>query len=188
MFNPSKGSIRVGGGGPGADPLQMLIDDHALQLDFCDLLEHLADGLPANTAHHLAQVAAGALSSGWPMHTEFEEAALFPALRRYGEREHGLLAALDQLSAEHAHDLGSDDELLAALVDLARGGPPINPEMVGYLLRSHFVSLRRHVLWENAYLLPVARRVLTTADLAEMSVWIERNGLRAGHDETRQSE
>lgn len=154
------------------DPIRLLHEDNALRLDLCDLLEHIADGLPANAAPQLAQLASTALERGWTNHVAFEEQALFPILARHRHGNPDLLAGLDQLMLEHADDASLDQELVDTLDDLARGGPPENPEMVGYLLRAHFVPMRRHVLWENAFLIPAARRPLSSEDISMLRDWI----------------
>lgn len=154
------------------DPLALLDEDNALRLDLCDLLEHIADGLPDNAAPQLAQLAFAAIGRGWTNHVAFEEEALFPILRRYGSADSDLAAGLNQLAAEHANDAGLDQEIADALHGLTRGGPPRNPEMTGYLLRAHFVPMRRHVLWENAFLIPAARRLLSDDDIGTLRDWI----------------
>ncbi len=154
------------------DPIALLDEDNALRLDLCDLLEHIADGLPENATPQLAHLAFAAIERGWANHVAFEEEALFPILHRYGPDDPDLTAGLNQLAAEHASDAGLDQEIVDTLHDLARGGPPRNPEMVGYLLRAHFVPMRRHILWENAFLIPAARRLLSDDDIATLRDWI----------------
>lgn len=157
---------------PILDPLVLLDEDNALRLDLCDLLEHIADALPENAAPQLAQLAATAIARGWVNHTTFEEQALFPVLRRYGRSHPELAACIAQLASEHVTDVAFDQELIDTLIGLARGGSPTNPNMVGYLLRSHFVPMRRHVLWENALLIPAARRLLSTEEISVLREWI----------------
>lgn len=159
-----------------ADPLVLVEDDHALQLQVCDILEHLADGLPNNAEAHLASVVQCAIRSAWPKHVQFEEEVLFPLLKNHSGREPQLATTLEQLSREHACDLGSDDEVIDVLRELSIGRRPSNPEMVGYMLRGYFGALRRHVQWENAFLVPLARKVLTDADLEAMRVWVIEHG------------
>lgn len=154
------------------DPLRLLDEDNALRLDLCDLLEHIADSLPENGAPQLAKLASTALERGWANHVAFEEEALFPILYRYGASDPDLQAGLNQLAFEHAADAGLDQEIVDTLHELARGGPPRNPEMVGYLLRAHFVPMRRHILWENAFLIPAARRLLSADDIGALRTWI----------------
>ncbi len=157
---------------PILDPFVLLDEDNALRLDLCDLLEHIADGLPENAAPQLAQLASSTIERGWINHTVFEEQALFPVLRHHGAGHPELSACVAQLTSEHESDLGFDQELIDTLNDLARGGPPANPEMVGYLLRAHFVPMRRHVLWENALLIPAARRLLSADEVTALREWI----------------
>lgn len=154
------------------DPIRLLQQDNALRLDLCDLLEHIADSLPENAAPQIALLASAALERGWANHVAFEEQALFPILGRHRRTHPDLVAGLDQLSLEHAVDVGLGQELVDTLNDLARGGPPQNPQMVGYLLRSHFVPMRRHILWENAFLVPAARRLLSVEDMGALRDWI----------------
>ena len=157
---------------PIVDPFVLLDEDNALRLDLCDLLEHIADGLPENAAPQLAQLASTAIERGWANHTAFEEQALFPVLHRHDRDHPELMAGIAQLASEHANDVGFDQELVDTLHDLARGGPPTNPDMVGYLLRAHFVPMRRHVLWENALLIPAARRLLSAEEVTVLREWI----------------
>lgn len=157
---------------PILDPFVLLDEDNALRLDLCDLLEHIADDLPDNAAPQLAQLAATAIARGWINHTAFEEQALFPVLDRHGRSHPELAACVAQLASEHATDTTFDQELVDTLNGLARGGPPTNPEMVGYLLRAHFVPMRRHVLWENALLIPAARRLLSPEEITVLREWI----------------
>ncbi len=159
-----------------ADPLVLLEDDHTHQLQVCDILEHLADGLPDNAEAHLASVAQRAISSAWPKHVQFEEEVLFPLLGNHVGREPQIRLTIEQLSREHASDLGSDEELIDVLRELSIGRRPGNPEMVGYMLRGYFGTLRRHVQWENAFLIPLARKTLTEADIQQMRVWIIEYG------------
>jgi hypothetical protein len=44
--------------------------------------------------------------------------------------------------------------------------------MLGYMLRGYFDSQRRHIAWEDRVVLPVARQVLTSDDLASLQSWV----------------
>ena len=60
-------------------------------------------------------------------------------------------------------------------------GSARNAEMLGYMLRGFFVAIRRHVKWENATVLPLARQTLTEVDLDELrEAIIERARKHAG--------
>jgi hemerythrin-like domain-containing protein len=79
---------------------------------------------------------------------------------------HDILA---RLALEHATDESFASELLESLESLSEGKKLKNPDMVGYMLRSFFECYRRHIQWENAIVLPLARARLTCEDLRELS-------------------
>ncbi|KUO54408.1 MAG: hypothetical protein APF80_08215 [Alphaproteobacteria bacterium BRH_c36] len=146
----------------------MLEVDHVLKLELCDALERLADGLPNETDTGLANAAVTVLRRGLPDHIELEERHLFPLLRRRIADDEIFRPVLEQLEYEHEHDDASAIEISEELERLAEVGQARNAEMLGYMLRGFFVTLRRHVYWENAMVLPLARRKLTENDLDEL--------------------
>ena len=56
--------------------------------------------------------------------------------------------------------------------------------MVGYMLRSFFESYRRHIHWENAVVLPLARARLTREDIEELGAAMSRHR-ELGEDDDR---
>ena len=152
------------------DPLALIAEDHALQLELCDLLESLADSLPCcNQA--IARSAAAILRQGFKPHLQLEEEMLFPLLRRRAPEGSPLGLVMQQLEAEHAADEGFAHELADELQLLADTGLVRNAGMLGYMLRGFFEHQRRHIEWENRVLLPLARQTLTRADLATCQDW-----------------
>jgi hemerythrin HHE cation binding domain-containing protein len=153
------------------DPLALVAEDYALQLELCDLPESLADDLPdCNRA--IARSAAATLRQGFKPHPQLEEEMLFPLLRRRAPHGSPLEPIMQQLEAEHAADDSFAHELADELQLLADTGLVRNAEMLGYMLRAFFEHQRRHIEWENRVLLPLARQTLTRADLAELQDWI----------------
>lgn len=161
------------GPGTGQDAIAHLEVDHALQMELCDVLEHLADGLPHDVDMSLARVAIAILRNGVPQHTAFEEELFFPLLRRRTEGDATFQLILDQLESEHECDESYTEEIAAELERLIETGNARNPEMLGYMLRGYFVSHRRHVEWENATVIPMARRVFSVEDLGELNRGLE---------------
>jgi hemerythrin-like domain-containing protein len=147
-------------------------EDHALQLELCNLLEHIADCLPERVGAAVARSAAAILREGFGPHLELEERMLFPLLRRRADDGSSLEAIMQQLEAEHAEDEAFGQELADELELLGRAGAARNPEMLGYMLRGFFERQRRHIEWEDRVLLPLARRTLTQDDLAQFQDWI----------------
>jgi hemerythrin-like domain-containing protein len=177
MARIGKAALQAGNGASGPtcgspDLLALVEEDHALQLELCGLLEHLADCLPERVSGAVAQSAATILRQGLGPHLQLEEEMLFPLLRSRAEPGSSLEAIVSQLEAEHAADEMLALELADELQLVGQGGHVRNPEMLGYMLRAFFERLRRHIEWETRLLMPLARRTLTLADLARFQDWI----------------
>ncbi|RUP09169.1 hemerythrin domain-containing protein [Hyphomicrobium sp.] len=153
-------------------PLEIIEEEHALQLELCDLLESIADDLPAKFEAAFAVIAISILKGSVKSHTKFEEDALFPLLRERLSPNDAVVQALACLSQEHERDEDIADELVEALKDALQSRAPRNPETLGYILRGYFESQRRHIAWEDSVVLPAARKALTVEDLARLQEWI----------------
>ncbi|MBU2580724.1 MAG: hemerythrin domain-containing protein [Alphaproteobacteria bacterium] len=163
------------------DPIAVIEVDHLLKFELCDVLERLADGLPHETIKSQAEVAVTVLRQGLPDHIVLEERYLFPLLKKRNNGDARVRSVLEQLEHEHDHDEAFSFEIAEELERLADDGRASNAEMLGYMLRGYFVSLRRHIKWENATVLPLARQMLTAADLDELREGImERSRRHAG--------
>ena len=161
--------------GADTNPLERLVAEHRKQLELCDALELIADGLPCRIDEKLLRRATGMLSRGLVAHFRFEEEVLFPLLRRRGADDPSLIAALDQLESEHRRDADLSDELAEELETVRRKGKVRNVEMLGYMLRGYFEGQRRHIEWENTVVLPAARRVLSAPDLQDLAARLPRD-------------
>lgn len=144
-------------------------------------LEHrqLLLDLDALVAQHCPDAAAVArLARGLPdvvtLHRIDEEEDLLPLLRRRAGRDDELPATLARLSREHAA-LGATAEVAGAALDRLAGGlaGPVDRAAL-----SVFADVtRRHVLFENAVVLPLARVRLKPADRRALA---ERMAARRG--------
>lgn len=124
-------------------PLEKLMSRYEALLSVCDRLEAIADDLPrlpgAERALILADEIEGVLAA---MHEE-EEAFLLPRLAQSERPEFRQFAA--QMRREHDTDTMAAIEIRDALVEMGSGRSPRSPDAIGYMLRSFFESLRRHV-------------------------------------------
>lgn len=154
------------------DPLGVIEEEHALQIELCDVLESIADDLPDRADRELARVAVSILTRSWPAHVALEEECLFPLLRQRSAGDAMAHDILDRLEAEHEHDEDFAGEIAMALQAFVDEGVIENPAMLGYMLRGFFDGQRRHVAWENATILPLARKILLEDDLAKVQAWI----------------
>ncbi|MFA9475366.1 MAG: hemerythrin domain-containing protein [Filomicrobium sp.] len=150
------------------DPISAFEVDHVLKLGLCDVLESIADALPHTADASLATVAVRCLRNGLPEHVALEEKHLFPLLRSRNARDQSCKKVLLQLEHEHGSNESFAYEIADELEHIAEAKAPKNAEMLGYMLRGFFISQRRHIRWENATVIPLARRTLTEADLAEL--------------------
>lgn len=157
------------------NPLDMIASAHAVQVEMCDAMERIADGLPDEVDRRLCAQVASCLQFELPLHHHDEEEALFPLLRARARPEDGVDKILERLAAEHESDNDFASEIAEALDTLARGGRPDNPDMLGYMLRGFFERYRRHVQWENALIMPIARLRLGPDDLAHLQARMGAN-------------
>ena len=162
------------------NPLDMIASAHALQVQMCDAMERIADGLPDEVDRRLCAQVASCLEFDLPLHHHDEEHALFPLLRQRALPEDGLDTILERLAAEHSSDNDFASEIAEALDMLGQGGKPSNPEMLGYMLRGFFERYRRHVHWENTLVMPLARLRLTADDLEALQAQLNENRRQAG--------
>lgn len=141
-------------------PIDFLMEEHFRQREFCAALESLADD-PSRGAS-----AAPALLShqrDWlPLHVQDEELALFPLLMVRARPEDALEPLIARLRREHAASGERGLALCRILKRLAqgRGLSPADAEV----MRRHAADVRRHLIVENAIVLPMARARLTSAD------------------------
>ena len=156
------------GRGNSLDPIERIAAEHAVQLELCDALEFIADGLPDRIDRRLIREVTGVLTHGVLGHFRFEENVLFPLLRERAGGDPSLVCALEQLEKEHGRDEDISHELAEELRLVEEQGRARNAEMLGYMLRGYFEGQRRHIEWENALILPLARKVLSKDDLKEL--------------------
>ena len=124
-------------------PIETLNRRYADLLGICDQLEAVADSLPNNvSASQCGQLAIEIVDLLALTHRE-EEAILLPLLAASPRPELRQLAR--RLREEHDYDDDAVIEIRETLLALAAHHPLPSADATGYLLRSFFESLRRHV-------------------------------------------
>ena len=157
------------------NPLDVIARAHALQVEVCDALERIADGLPDDVDRRLCATAAAYLQYELPRHHQDEENGLFVLLKKRVLPGDGIDEILDRLAAEHLTDTDFASEIAESLDCLGRGEKIPNPGMIGYMLRGFFERYRRHVQWEDTLVMPAARQRLTPEDLSQLAIFMELN-------------
>lgn len=148
------------------EPVDFLYAEHYRQLVLCDLIDELALGGAARGSASTREAVIGYLRRDLPQHMIDEEQDLFPRLRCRLRPEDGAEAILDLLSEKNQTEL----RRATAVIQLLRRaepalGPGVDP-WIAQSLSAFAEGQRRRLAWENGFILPLARRRLTRADLA----------------------
>ena len=126
---------------------------HDAQLALCTALEEIADSLPANINRQKCIYAAKALIPLINGIHRYEEEALFPMLEVKGSGDGEMAEAIARLKFEHVEDECFAEELTDTLGRLGIGDGTVNAEAAGYMLRGFFESIRRHIAFEQQFML-----------------------------------
>jgi hemerythrin-like domain-containing protein len=161
-----------------ARPLDFIAAEHYRLRAAMTQLDWLARGSMGDGRRKLAKALLRYFTEDYPLHLADEEADFFPLLRQRCGDDAAFLASLETLGEEH-HD---DVTRLAAVVDslrrFAEAGQRVEiPADFAAGARAYTEALRRHIAWENAVLMPVARARLQSADLRRLA---QRFGARRG--------
>ncbi len=158
----------LGAAAPGFDaPLDVLEACHGRIARQCDTLEKLLDHLPAHGVDAQAQQAARAVLAYFDTaavhHHDDEERNLFPLLE--AANAPGACDLVETLTLEHDQQALLWRRLRIELQGIAAGASPA----LDAALTRRFVALNRtHLEFENAHLLPLARRTLDAAALVRL--------------------
>lgn len=148
------------------EPIDFLYAEHYRQLVLCDLVDELALGRGTLESASTREAVIGYLRRDLPRHMIDEEQDLFPRLRRRLRPEDGAEAILDFLSEKNQTELRRTTAVIQLLRRADSTGGPEGDPWVGQSLSAFAEGQRRRLAWENGFILPLARRRLTRADLA----------------------
>jgi len=151
------------------DPIDFILKEHDRQLEVCALLERLLDALDTEPRAQWAERVFVYLTEDLPIHIEDEEQDLFPALASRKGEEAEFLTILDQLILEHESDRGLVEPLLDGLRDMAEGRVLADPNRFYMYARTFTEAMRRHLNWENRIVLPLANKILSEEEKAELA-------------------
>lgn len=143
--------------------------------EICVMLDRIAaaESPDRDAAAH----AAGFLADELPLHFADEEEDLFPLLRQRCEPEDDIERVLARLFADHGHAGLETPGLVGLLRRVAEGEAALASEDRA-LLTGYATHSRRHLILENAIILPLARARLTRRDLDRMRLaMLHRRGL-----------
>lgn len=147
------------------EPLDYLSADHFRQRVICRFLDQIAFDPEGEQACRLAAVAADYLERDLPQHVADEEEGLLKRLRQRCGSEDKIDRLFALLGEEHERDEDLGRQLIAGLRVVAAGGLPSDAAAFCRLAGIFAEAQRRHLAWEEATLLPLARQKLTADDL-----------------------
>lgn len=156
------------------NPLDFIAEDHMQEREVCALIDNVAREHPVDS-EDIARVLSF-LIEDLPQHLADEEIDLFPMMQERCDPEEEIDKVISRLQADHAHAIG-DSPAIAALLDETANGERQLTETDRKKLTEFASQARRHLILENAIVLPLARARLTSADLATMRThMLERRG------------
>lgn len=153
-----------------AEPIDFIVAEHYRQRSALNLIEQTADATMAiEIRRRIAAMVLDFVRADLSLHVADEEHDLFPMLRRRCRPEDGFEAIVAQLAAEHADDEGLAREVVVGLEALAARPAAEPPSSFAVAARVFCRTQRRHLAWENATVLPLARARLTARDRRELA-------------------
>ncbi len=158
-------------------PLDYIFADHFRQRVLCSVLDDIAE--TGMVDRDLAAAALRFLETDFTTHVIDEEEDLFPLLRRRSQPEDRIEDVLGDLSQEHASDKIDVDAIVERLQAVVDSDDNAAGDDFRSLLRRFAVSERRHLIVENAIVMPLARARLTRDDLRNLG---RRMAARRGLD------
>jgi len=150
------------------EPLEVIYADHFRALVACRLLDSLIDPAGDPAAPRLAAAVRQFLEHDLPANFADEEEDLFPLLRARCTGEDKVEELLALLTGEHAQNGALATAVIEQLGRLAAGKPVRNAPRAHEQAALFGELLRRHLAWENGWLLSLARQRLTPADLSRL--------------------
>ena len=159
-------------------PLDYIVADHFRQRVLCSILDDFAE--TGVLDRDLAGAALRFLKTDFAPHVIDEEEDLFPLLRRRSQPEDRIEDVLGDLSQEHAADKLDAGGIIRGLqTALDTDGDDAVDEDLRTVLRRFAASERRHLIVENAIVMPLARARLARDDLRNLG---RRMAARRGLD------
>ena len=147
------------------DPLEVIANDHTRVRAACEVIDRLAKA-DAPKRGDLGDVIAF-MENRLPLVLRDEDDDLHVLLRRRCDAEDEIEKTLVRLRDDHVKATSAMPRLLDALKDMENTGRAATFEEQNDLV--HFASaLRKHIIVENAIVLPLARFRLTKDDRAEL--------------------
>jgi len=161
-----------------ADPLEFIAEDHLREREICAVLDRFADLTPEDAVADPGdlQRCRAFLATELPLHLADEEEDLFPLMRRCCDAEDEIDRVIQRLLSDHGHAMKDTPEVLEVLQQIETRAPETAESL---LLMTYASQARRHLILENAVILPIARLRLRESDLETLRLrMMQRRGVK----------
>ncbi len=138
----------------------VLNDAYAMQLSTCDLLEEIADNLPASPHVQVSQSLISILQGSEAKKIIEEEERLFLFLEKEYEKNIFVVNFINRMRVERQQDEDLVSELVSALETILQTKTVREPESFGYMLRGFFEAKRRQIGLKKSVLLLLVEQTL----------------------------
>lgn len=149
-----------------ANPLDFISEDHLRERLICAVIDGLA--MAASLDRQAAMTVLRFLNEELNVHLRDEAEDLFPLLARRCTDEDSIESAISRIRADQDEAMRLLPHVRAMLAGCLDSGADLTTEDCATLTR-FAGQMRRHLVAENAILLPIARARLTRADLRMLS-------------------
>ncbi len=158
------------------NPLDFIAEDHMREREVCAVIDRIVASASMECAE-IDQVLTF-LEAQLPQHLADEEIDLFPMMQKRCKREDEIDKVIDKLQSDHGHAIADAPVIVAIIRGL--DNPNSRPSHSDCVQMTDFAHhARRHLILENAVILPIARARLTEADLDTMKRhMLERRSLK----------
>lgn len=165
-------------------PLEFIHEDHLRERQICAFIDEIAQ---SESAQDKVLAVLAFLTTELSLHLQDEEEDLFPLLKRRCEPEDEIERVISKLTVDHAH-AGDDTPIVVEILTQLNAQNRVPDQNECEVLMQFAAHSRRHLILENAIVLPLARVRLTNSDLDTLYIRMcQRRGLeqlkRAGHEE-----
>lgn len=152
-----------------ADPIDFIAEEHWRQRQLLAALERIGRQAPPDLS--MAHDLIAHLEREFDAHMRDEDDDLLPLLRRRAAPEDEVERFIARLNGDHSAGRARATLLRALLMRLLQGGAPLTGEERA-LIAEHVGEERRHLIFENAVILPLARARLTRDDRRSLALRI----------------
>lgn len=158
------------------NPLDFIAEDHMREREVCAVIDRIVASACMERAE-IDQVLTF-LEARLPQHLDDEEIDLFPLMLKRCEPEDEIDKVIDKLLSDHGHAIADAPVIVAIIRRFDE--PNSRPSQSDCEQMTNFAHhARRHLILENAVILPIARARLTEADLNTMKRhMLERRSLK----------